>query len=89
MARGLTPDMTAGLSLGEYCAITTAGGMELEDAIKMVWLRGNLMHNAVPEGKGGMAAVLVISGEAVKSVAYMEGVYVATITSGTDCYYRR
>ncbi len=25
--------------------------MELEDAIKMVWLRGNLMHNAVPEGR--------------------------------------
>ena len=32
--------------------------MELEDAIKMVWLRGNLMHNAVPDGKGGMAAYL-------------------------------
>ena len=78
MARGLTPDMTAGLSLGEYCAITTAGGMELEDAIKMVGLRGNLMHNAVPEGKGGMAAVLGLSGEAVnEAIAYMEGVYVA------------
>lgn len=78
MARGLTPDMTAGLSLGEYCAITTAGGMELEDAIKMVWLRGNLMHNAVPEGRGGMAAVLGLSGEAVnEAIAYMEGVYVA------------
>lgn len=78
MARGLTPDMTAGLSLGEYCAITTAGGMELEDAIKMVWLRGNLMHNAVPECKGGMAAVLGLSGEAVnEAIAYMEGVYVA------------
>ena len=78
MARGLTPDMTAGLSLGEYCAITTAGGMELEDAIKMVWLRGNLMHNAVPDGKGGMAAVLGLSGEAVnEAIAYMEGVYVA------------
>lgn len=78
MARGLTPDMTAGLSLGEYCAITTAGGMELEDAIKMVWLRGNLMHNAVPEGKGGMDAVLGLSGEAVnEAIAYMEGVYVA------------
>lgn len=78
MARGLTPDMTAGLSLGEYCAITTAVGMELEDAIKMVWLRGNLMHNAVPEGKGGMAAVLGLSGEAVnEAIAYMEGVYVA------------
>ena len=78
MARGLTPDMTAGLSLGEYCAITTAGGMELEDAIKMVWLRGNLMHNAVPDGKGGMAAVLGLSGEAVnEAIAYMQGVYVA------------
>ncbi|MCI6859514.1 MAG: acyltransferase domain-containing protein, partial [Eubacterium sp.] len=38
-ARGLKPDMTAGLSLGEYCAITTAGGMSTEDAIKMVWIR--------------------------------------------------
>ena len=78
MSRGLAPDMTAGLSLGEYCAITTAGGMALEDAIKMVWLRGNLMHHAVPNGKGGMAAVLGLSGEAVnEAIAYMEGVYVA------------
>ena len=52
--------------------------MELEDAIKMVWLRGNLMHNAVPDGKGGMAAVLGLSGEAVnEAIAYMQGVYVA------------
>ena len=76
MARGLTPDMTAGLSLGEYCAITTAGGMELEDAIKMVWLRGNLMHNAVPSGKGGMAAVLGLSGEAVNEVFTLQTITV-------------
>ena len=84
MARGLTPDMTAGLSLGEYCAITTAGGMELEDAIKMVWLRGNLMHNAVPDGKGGMAAVLGLSGEAVKfPIDPMIGV-IGTAPDGED-----
>ena len=36
------------------------------------------MHNAVPDGKGGMAAVLGLSGEAVnEAIAYMEGVYVA------------
>ena len=38
----------------------------LRDAIKMVWLRGNLMHNAVPAGKGGMAAVLGLSGDSGK-----------------------
>lgn len=77
-ARGLKPDMTAGLSLGEYCAITTAGGMSTEDAIKMVWIRGGLMHRVVPDNKGGMAAVLGLSGEEVeKCVDPLEGVFVA------------
>jgi [acyl-carrier-protein] S-malonyltransferase len=75
---GLKPDMTAGLSLGEYCAIETAGGMNFEDAIKTIWKRGNLMHSAVPDGSGGMAAVLGLSGEQVKAVADgYEGVTVA------------
>jgi len=65
---GLKPDMTAGLSLGEYCAIETAGGMSFEDAVKVIWRRGNLMHRAVPDGSGGMAAVLGLSGEQVKAV---------------------
>lgn len=67
-ARGLKPDMTAGLSLGEYCAIVTAGGMSYEDAVKTIWKRGCLMHNAVPDGSGGMAAVLGLSGDQVKAV---------------------
>ena len=66
--QGLTPDMTAGLSLGEYCAIVAAGGMSYEDAVKTIWKRGCLMHNAVPDGSGGMAAVLGLSGEQVKAV---------------------
>lgn len=67
-AQGLKPAMTAGLSLGEYCAIVTAGGMSYEDAVKTIWKRGCLMHNAVPDGSGGMAAVLGLSGDQVKAV---------------------
>lgn len=55
---GLHPDVTAGLSLGEYCAIEAAGGMELKDAVTTVRKRGILMEQAVPAGKGSMAAVI-------------------------------
>ena len=57
-AAGLHPDMTAGLSLGEYCAIAVAGGMTAEDAIRLVRKRGILMQNTVPKGEGAMAAVI-------------------------------
>ena len=76
--RGLKPDVTAGLSLGEYCAIAAAGGMDTEDAITTVRKRGILMETAVPKGKGSMAAVLGMENEAVeKGVADIEGVSVA------------
>ena len=55
---GLFPDVTAGLSLGEYCAIAVSGGMSVKDAIVTVRKRGILMEQAVPAGKGSMAAVL-------------------------------
>ncbi|MFR7899926.1 MAG: acyltransferase domain-containing protein [Ruminococcus sp.] len=55
---GLHPDVTAGLSLGEYCAIEAAGGMDLKDAITTVRKRGILMEQAVPAGQGSMAAVM-------------------------------
>ena len=56
--QGLHPDIAAGLSRGEYCAIATAGAMRLQDAIVTVRKRGLLMEEAVPAGQGGMAAVL-------------------------------
>lgn len=65
--KGLTPDVTAGLSLGEYCAISVAGGMSEEDAIRLVRTRGILMQNTVPAGEGGMAAILGLSAEAVEA----------------------
>ena len=76
--RGLDPDVTAGLSLGEYCAIASAGGMTTEDAVTTVRKRGILMQNAVPGGKGSMAAVLGMTGEAIEKVVdEIDGVTIA------------
>ena len=71
MARGLTPDMTAGLSLGEYCAITTAGGMELEDAIKMVVNEAIAYMEGVYVANYNCPGQIVITGdkEAVENAA--------------------
>lgn len=67
-AKGLVPDVTAGLSLGEYCAIVAAGGMTEKDAICLVRKRGRLMQDAVANGVGAMAAVLGMTGEQVAGV---------------------
>lgn len=76
--RGLYPDMTAGLSLGEYCAIGAAGGLSDMDAVRTVRARGIFMENAAPEGTGAMAAVLGLDGAAVENVIQkLEGVFVA------------
>lgn len=75
---GLTPDVTAGLSLGEYCAIEAAGGMSLQDAVTTVRKRGILMEQAVPAGQGGMAAVLGLEAAQIEAVTdSMEGVSIA------------
>ena len=76
--RGLNPEVTAGLSLGEYWAIAYAGGMTTEDAVTTVRKRGILMQNAVPGGKGSMAAVLGMTGEAIEKVVdEIDGVTIA------------
>ncbi len=56
--RGLAATAAAGHSLGEYTAITAAGGFELKDAVALVQKRGRYMQEAVPEGTGLMAAIL-------------------------------
>ena len=55
---GIAPDITAGLSLGEYTAIAASGGMDELDAIRLVRKRGILMQNTVPAGVGAMCAVM-------------------------------
>ncbi|ELK46112.1 ACP S-malonyltransferase [Halobacillus sp. BAB-2008] len=55
---GIKPAMTAGHSLGEYSALVSAGALDPIDAVKLVHVRGKLMEEAFPTGKGTMAAVL-------------------------------
>ena len=55
---GAVPDYLAGHSLGEYSALVAAEILHFQEAIKLVHLRGQLMQEAVPEGKGAMAVIL-------------------------------
>ncbi len=57
-ARGARCDGVAGHSLGEYSAVGVAGGLKIEDLVRTVRRRGELMQEAVPVGQGAMAAVL-------------------------------
>lgn len=57
-AGGAAPDWVAGHSLGEFTALVAAGTLGFEDAVDLVRVRGELMRDAVPDGQGGMAAVL-------------------------------
>ena len=76
--KGVRADVTAGLSLGEYCAIAVAGGMSDLDAVWAVRKRGVLMEEAVPTGVGAMAAVLGLSAEQIENVTEeIKGVTVA------------
>lgn len=74
---GKKPEVMAGHSLGEYSALTAAGVFELADAVKLVRFRAKVMQEAVPVGKGGMAAIIGLSDETVAKVcgnAAAEGV---------------
>jgi [acyl-carrier-protein] S-malonyltransferase len=55
---GLTPDLVAGHSLGEYSALVVAGALRFTDAVKLVRKRGLFMQEAVPVGAGAMAALM-------------------------------
>lgn len=57
-AEGIHADMTAGLSLGEYCALAASGAISFRDAVKTVCFRGIYMEEAVPDGQGGMIAII-------------------------------
>src|SRR5262245_45769887 len=58
LERGLAFDVVAGHSLGEWSALVAAGAIEFRDAVKLTYLRGSYMQEAVPAGQGAMAAVM-------------------------------
>lgn len=66
--KGTQPAMTAGHSLGEYSALAAAGVLEFDEALLLVKLRGELMHEAGRAHPGTMAAVIGLEPEEIEAV---------------------
>src|SRR5512144_1173433 len=65
---GAKPAIMAGHSLGEYTALVAAGALSFADALPLVRFRAQCMQQAVPEGTGGIAAILGLDDDAVRAV---------------------
>ena len=65
---GAMPSYFAGHSLGEYSALVAAGALAFEDALPLVRLRAVAMQDAVPEGTGGIAALVGLADDKVAVV---------------------
>lgn len=63
---GIKPEALAGLSLGEYSALTCANVLSIEEGAKIVKIRGNLMQDLVPAGNWSMAAIIGLEDEIVE-----------------------
>jgi [acyl-carrier-protein] S-malonyltransferase len=75
----LTFDATAGLSLGEFTALTAAGVMSFEDGLRVVRLRGRFMQEACEATRGGMAAVIGLDETPTREVCAEAGVVLANL----------
>lgn len=77
-SKGIQPSFVAGLSLGEYSALTYAGAFQVQDAVKIVRTRGQIMSQALPEGTTKMAAILAMDAKKIEEViAHIENVEIA------------
>lgn len=65
---GIKPDVTGGLSLGEYAALVASGVMSFEECAKVVRQRGIYMQDEVPVGQGAMAAIIAMDADAILEV---------------------
>ncbi len=65
---GPVPTVLAGHSLGEYTALVAAGALAFTDALPLVRYRAECMQQAVPEGTGGIAAILGLDDDSVRAV---------------------
>jgi [acyl-carrier-protein] S-malonyltransferase len=64
---GAQPEVVAGHSLGEYAALVAAGAIEFRDCLPLVRFRAQSMQEAVPEGRGAMAAILMLDDDQVRA----------------------
>ncbi|MBZ4664990.1 ACP S-malonyltransferase [Mahella sp.] len=82
---GIVPDMAAGLSLGEYGALTAADAMDFADAVKLLRQRGRFMQEAVPIGQGAMAAIIGLDKETVEQVCKEASEYGVVEPANYNC----
>jgi [acyl-carrier-protein] S-malonyltransferase len=72
-------DATAGLSLGEFTALTAAGAMSFEDGLRVVCQRGKFMQEACDATSGGMAAIIGLDETLTREVCAEAGVELANL----------
>ncbi|HEY4984964.1 MAG TPA: ACP S-malonyltransferase, partial [Verrucomicrobiae bacterium] len=72
-------DATAGLSLGEFTALTAAGAMSFEDGLRVVRQRGKFMQEACEATRGGMAAIIGLDEALTREVCAAAGVVLANL----------
>jgi [acyl-carrier-protein] S-malonyltransferase len=70
---GPMPEIVAGHSLGEYTALVAAGAIGFRDCLPLVRFRAQSMQEAVPEGQGAMAAILMLDDDAVRAACAEAG----------------
>jgi [acyl-carrier-protein] S-malonyltransferase len=75
----MTFEATAGLSLGEFTALTAAGAMSFEDGLRVVRLRGRFMQEACDATRGGMAAIIGLEESPTREVCAQAGVALANL----------
>lgn len=66
-AGGAVPEVIAGHSLGEFSALVAACVIPFADAVKLVRFRAQAMQEAVPVGVGGMAAIIGLDSDSLKT----------------------
>ena len=78
--KGIKPDALAGLSLGEYSALTCGNAISLEEGAKIVRKRGKFMQELAPKGNWAMAAIIGLDDDKVEEVcAKVEGGFVRAV----------
>jgi len=70
---GPAPEMVAGHSLGEYTALVCSDAISFRDCLPLVRFRAQSMQEAVPEGQGAMAAILMLDDAAVRAACEQAG----------------
>lgn len=81
----IVPDVVAGLSLGEYSALTASGYFNLKEVIPLVQKRGKYMQEAVPEGVGKMSAVLGLSEDKVREACEEANIFGIVEPANFNC----